>query len=116
VVTTQLTIDAVRNELRWTSTTTGAPNTITAVVLRRRGGGTISGVASSTSGAAPTVARMTIPDSSTRVVARLLGPGARTASGVLPLTRADREAFAASRLSLAVYPAKGDAVEQLVKR
>ena len=115
-VTTVLSIDAVRSELRWNTRTTGASDRISAVVLRRRGGGTIAGVASSTSGSAPTVARMQIPDSATRVVARLMGPATASASGVLPLTRADREAFDAARLSVAVYPSSGAAVEQVVRR
>ena len=113
-VTTRLTVDAVRNELRWSTRTTGAASNVAAVVLRRRGGGTISGVASSTSGSAPTVARMQIPENALRVVARLMGPRTREAHGTLPLSYADRVALAEGRLSLTVYPTSGNAIERVL--
>lgn len=114
-VTTRLTVDVVHHELRWQVTTT-SPRAVSAVVLRRRGGGTIAGPASGTAGSAPAIARMTIPDSAQRVVARLMGPGTHTATGTLPLTYADRVAFAEGRLSVGVMPASGgDLVERVVR-
>ena len=114
-VTTRITLDAVHHELRWSVTGTN-PRGIAAVVLRRRGGGTISGPASGTTGSAPAVSRMTIADSAQRVVARLMGPGLRTATGSLPLAYADRIAFAEGRLSIGVLPASaGDFVERTVR-
>lgn len=116
VVTARITVDAVQNELRWQVSTT-TPNAVGAVVLRRRGGGTITGPASGTAGSAPAIARMTIPNSAQRVVARLMGPGVRSATGALPLTYADRIAFAEGRLSIAVLPAgRGSLVERVVRR
>jgi hypothetical protein len=96
-------------------TVTGAPSDApVAVVLRRRGGGTIAGVASSTIGSAPTVSRMTIPDSATRVVVRLAGPDARTASGSVPLTWADRTALRDGKLSVQLLTRSGATNEQPV--
>ncbi|WP_053333861.1 amidase family protein [Gemmatimonas phototrophica] len=113
-VTTLLTIDAVHNELRWT-VRTSMPNQITAVVLRRQGGGTLTGPASGTIGSAPVMARMTIPSEALRVVARLMGPNRTTASGSLPLSYADRVAFAEKRLSIAVMSSTGLVAEEIVK-
>lgn len=114
-VTARVTVDAVHNELRW-QVTASDPAAVSAVVLRRRGGGTITGPASGTAGSAPAIARMTIPDSAQRVIARLAGPGARSATGTLPLTYADRVAFAEGRLSVGVMPASGgDLVERIVR-
>jgi Asp-tRNA(Asn)/Glu-tRNA(Gln) amidotransferase A subunit family amidase len=102
---TVVTIDPLRNELRWQSTrVSGAPAT---VVLMRRGGGTLTGPASSTSGSAPAIARITIPETSTRVVARLLGPDEPSHQGVLPLSAADRDAYAAGALSVRLVTARG---------
>jgi hypothetical protein len=114
-VITRLTVDAVRNEMRWEVRATD-PGAIAAVVLRRRGGGTITGPASGTTGSAPAVARMTIPDDAQRVVARLMGPGRRTAAGSLPLAYADWLAFSEGRLSVSVYPARdGVPVERTIR-
>lgn len=115
MVTARITIDAVRNELQWQVTATD-PAAVSAVVLRRRGGGVISGPASGTTGSAPAVSRMTIPDSAQRVVARLMGPGARTASGSLPLAYADRMAFADGKLTVQLLASRGDVVERAVER
>lgn len=115
LVTARITIDAVRNELQW-QVTASDPTTVSAVVLRRRGGGTLSGPASGTTGSAPVVARMAISDSAQRVVARLMGPGARTAHGVLPLAYADRKAFADGTLSVQLLASRGDVVERTVER
>jgi amidase len=115
LVTARITVDPVRNELRW-QVTSSDPAAVSAVVLRRRGGGTITGPASGTTGSAPAVARMTIPDSAQRVVARLLGPGARTAQGTLPLAYADRVAFAEGTLTVQLLASRGDVVERTVER
>jgi hypothetical protein len=106
IVTARITVDAVRNELRW-QVTSSDPTSVAAVVLRRRGGGTITGPASGTTGSAPAVARMTIADSAQRVVARLMGPGVRSASGAMPLGYAERIALAEGRLSVLVAPTIG---------
>jgi len=115
LVTARVTVDAVRNELQW-QVTASDPAAVSAVVLRRRGGGTISGPASGTTGSAPAMARMTIPDSAQRVVARLMGPGARTASGSLPLAYADRVAFAEGKLAVQLLPSRGSVVERQLVR
>jgi hypothetical protein len=114
-VAVQITIDAVRNELRWTVSNVGAPAAVSAVVLRRVGGGTITGVAAATTGSAPPVSKITVPDNAVRVVARLMGPGMRTAGGSLPLSARDRDAFAKGQLSVALYTASGKSVEIAVK-
>ncbi|MBY0490245.1 MAG: amidase [Gemmatimonadaceae bacterium] len=99
--TSTITVDLLRNELRWESRLRApGPGANATVVLMRRGGGTLTGPASSTSGSAPALARITIADSATRVVARLLGPDESVHAGVLPLTAADRDAYAAGRLSV----------------
>jgi Asp-tRNA(Asn)/Glu-tRNA(Gln) amidotransferase A subunit family amidase len=106
--TSVVTIDPLRNELRWESRLrTGKPHANATVVLMRRGGGTLTGPASSTSGSAPALARITIADSATRVVARLLGPDEATHTGTLPLSAADREAYAAGRLSVRLVTGDG---------
>jgi Asp-tRNA(Asn)/Glu-tRNA(Gln) amidotransferase A subunit family amidase len=114
VVTARITVDPVHNELRW-QVTSSDPAAVSAVVLRRRGGGTIMGPASGTTGSAPAVSRMTIPDDALRVVARLMGPGARSASGSLPLAYADRVAFAEGKLSVALFPVRGASIERVLK-
>jgi len=113
IVTSRITVDAVRNELRW-QVTSSDPTSVAAVVLRRRGGGTITGPASGTTGSAPAVARMTIADSAQRVVARLMGPGVRSASGAMPLGYAERMALAEGRLSVLVAPTVGAALSRPV--
>jgi amidase len=113
-VTARITLDPVHHELRWSVTGTN-PQSVAAVVLRRRGGGTISGPASGTTGSAPAVSRMTIPDEALRVVARLMGPNRTTASGALPLSYADRIAFAERRLSIAVMSTTGMVAEEIVR-
>jgi Asp-tRNA(Asn)/Glu-tRNA(Gln) amidotransferase A subunit family amidase len=112
--TARITVDEVRNELRW-QVTSATPQAISAVVLRRRGGGVIAGPASGTAGSAPAIARMTIPDHAQRVVARLMGPGARAASGSLPLAYADRVAFARGDLSVQLLDARGGVTERVVR-
>ncbi len=114
-VAAQITIDAVRNELRWTVSNVGAPTAVSAVVLRRIGGGTITGVAASTTGSAPPVSKITVPDDAVRVVARLMGPDVRTASGSLPLSARDRDAFGKGQLSVALYTASGKTIEAALK-
>jgi hypothetical protein len=51
---------------------------------------------------------MTIADSAQRVVARLMGPGVRSASGAMPLGYAEFRALPEQRLSLLVVPTNGD--------
>ena len=111
----RLTIDPVRNELRWLVTALGDVDGVRAVVLRRTGGGTLTGPASSTSGSAPAVSTIAVPDGATRVVARLMGPAMRTAQGTLPLGARERDAFATGRLRVALYPRTGQMVEQPVR-
>lgn len=114
-VSARITIDAVTNELRWTVTSLGRANAVSAVVLRRVGGGTLTGPASSTTGSAPVLSKITVPDDATRVIARLMGPGRRTASGTLPLSYKDRMAFAAGTLRVSLMTAGGSVVEQTVR-
>ena len=84
----RFTYDAPRNLLRWSVTLSGTSlDDVQAVVLRRTNA----------------TATATIPAQSTRVIARLLGPGMRTASGTLPLSHIERQALADGRLSLALY-------------
>lgn len=80
--------DASHSLLRWTVSTIGPGiDDVTAVVLRRRNerGGPMS------------------PAGTTRVISRLLGPGVRTASGVLPLNETERRALLDGRMTLAMY-------------
>jgi amidase len=114
-VTAQITIDVVRNELRWSVSNVGAPSAVSAVVLRRVGGGTITGVGASTTGSAPPVMKIAVPDDAVRVVARLMGPGMRTASGSLPLSARDRAAFSKGQLSVTLYTANGKQVERVLQ-
>ena len=113
VVTTDVTVDAVKSELRWRATVNRGAERVTALVLRRRGGATFSGTVI---GVRP-AARITAPDSAVRVVSRLLGPGMTAASGTIPLSYADRMAFESGRLSVALYTGEGNAaIEQLLRR
>ena len=114
-VAARIIIDVVGNEMRWTVWNVGAPSAVSAVVLRRVGGGTITGVAASTTGRAPPVGTITVPDDAVRVVARLMGPAGRTASGSLPLSARDRDAFGKGLLSVAQYTAGGTTVETVLK-
>lgn len=112
-VTTTLTVDPVRRELRW-RTITSAP--VAAVVLRRQGGGTITGPASGTSGSAPAIARVTIPESAQRVVARLMGPDAQEAQGTMALGYAELEAYREGRLSVFVTAVSGETGESRIEK
>jgi len=86
--TARFTYDAPTSTLRWSVAVTGrAPDDVQAVVLRR-------------SNAA---ASATVPAQSVRVIARLVGPHMRTASGALVLGGAERRALAAGRVTLALY-------------
>jgi amidase len=114
-VSTRITIDPVRNELRWTITSMGAASAVSAVVLRRIGGGMLTGPASSTTGSAPVLSKIAVPDDASRVIARLMGPGMRTASGTLPLSYKDRLAFASGALRVTMTTAGGSVVEQVVR-
>ncbi len=109
-------IDAVTSEVRWPVRTVGAPRQVAAVVLRRVGGGVLTGPASGTSGGAPVTAKLTVPDDATRVVARLMGPGMPVASGSLPLSARDREAYASGALRVALYTAGGEIVKRVLRR
>lgn len=83
-----LTYDAPHSVLRWSVTLTGTRlDDVLAVVLRRTN-------ADSTA---------TVPAQSRRVMARLLGPGMRVASGTMPLSGIERRALLDGRLSLAMY-------------
>lgn len=85
--TARFVYDAPTSVLRWTITVAGAsPASVQAVVLRRVDGDATGG------GATPS-----------RVVARLLGPGMRTDSGVVPLNGIERRAFREGRLRLSLH-------------
>ncbi len=85
--TARFVYDAPTSVLRWTITVAGAsPASVQAVVLRR-----IDGNATA-AGATPS-----------RVVARLLGPGMRTDSGIVPLNGIERRALREGRLRLSLH-------------
>lgn len=97
--TARLVYDAPLSMLRWSVTTAGsAPGEVAAVVLRR------------TNADSSTI----IPAGSQRVVARLLGPGMRTASGTLVLSGTERRALLDGRLTLAMYDRAGNAPTEVV--
>lgn len=87
--TVSLSYDVTRNELKWSALVSGAhADSTRAVVLRRTNaasGGTLYS-----------------PNNTTRVVARLLGPGMRTGSGTLTLSAPERSALLDGRLSVAL--------------
>jgi hypothetical protein len=119
VATTRITLDRVHSVLRWSATvqnTGGAP--LSALVLRRTGdAGRISGPISGAVASGTTSASIAIPAGSSRVSARLLGPGQSSGSGSFPLTYADRVAFESGRLSVAMYTGAGvEPVEVKVAR
>jgi len=95
--TARFVYDASTSALRWSVTVTGAaPGDVQAVVLRRTNA----------------VASATIPAQSSRVIARLLGPGMRSASGLLPLSGTERRAWLDGRMTLALYgPASNAPIE-----
>jgi YD repeat-containing protein len=98
---TRFTYDAPLNVLRWSVSLSGAaPDAVQAVVLRR----------TNATGTA------TIPAQSTRVIARLLGPGMHSASGTLTLSDIERRALADGRISLALYDRSNTATEVKVIR
>ena len=110
--TTRVVVDAVKSELRWSSSVRGPVDALAALVVRRRGaamavGGPLNGKPG---------ARMALPDSQIRVVARLLGPGMTRGSGTIPLSYAERVAFDAGRLSIMLVTVTGVAVERVVAR
>ena len=109
---TRIVVDAVNSELRWSSSVRGPIDAFAALVLRRKGatmavGGPLNGKPG---------ARLALPDTQVRVVARLLGPGMTRGSGTIPLSYADRIAFDAGRLSIMLLPTTGAAVERIVAR
>jgi len=123
VATTRVTIDRVHSVLRWSATvksTGGAPQPaqLSALVLRRTGNaGRISGPISGAAASGTTSASIAIPAGVSRVSARLLGPGQASGSGSFPLTYADRVAFDAGRLTVAMYTGAGvEPVEVKVAR
>ncbi len=86
----RLSYDATLSMLRWSVTVTGTRmEDVQAVVLRRN--------TSSSSGSTPT----------TRVVARLLGPGMRTANGTMQLSGVERSALLEGRMTLAMHERSG---------
>ncbi|MBL0170905.1 MAG: amidase [Gemmatimonadaceae bacterium] len=90
--TARLTYDAPRSVLRWSVALTGAsPDEVVAVVLRR--------TTEDLGGTTPAPTR--------RVVARLLGPGMRAASGSMLLGGTERRALVEGRLTLAMYDQTG---------
>jgi Asp-tRNA(Asn)/Glu-tRNA(Gln) amidotransferase A subunit family amidase len=90
--TATLTYDAMRNELRWSVALTGSKvDDVQAVVLRRSGAGNSS----------------VGPSPMQRVVARLLGPGMRSARGTMPLSSVERTALLAGQVTLALYDRTG---------
>jgi hypothetical protein len=97
----RLVYDAPTGALRWTAAVSGAaPDDIVAVVLRR-------------SNADGTPAS---PAGSSRVIARLLGPGMRSASGVLSLNGVERRALLEGRVTLAVYDRSAKVVETTIPK
>ncbi len=85
----QLTYDAPHSTLHWTASTSGvSPDSVRAVVLRR--------VNAATGGT------LYSPINTSRVVARLLGPGMRAGSGTLTLSGLERRALLDGRLTVAV--------------
>lgn len=83
--------DASHSTLKWSVMVAGtAPQGVQAVVLRRVNTN-VSGNAANTS----------------RVVARLLGPGMQSGEGVVTLSAADRNALVDGRLSFAMYDRSG---------
>lgn len=112
--TTRIEIDVVHSELRWTATVSGAPEQMTALVLRRSGGGSTAGAISGASATGTLVSSVAIPEGSSRVTDRLLGPGRRSGTGARPLTAADRLAWEQGRLSVALYTSDGSHAEQTV--
>ncbi len=109
-VITRLTVDRVASVVRWSATVRRANQqaTLSALVLRRTSvAGQISGPTASTGAGGTVISRITIPENSSRVTARLLGPNQQRGSGSFPLTFADRTALDAGRLSLALYTNAG---------
>lgn len=91
--------DAPTSVLRWSVNVAGAnADALSAVVLRRRGG-PASGATGET----------------TRVIARLLGPGMRAASGTLALNGAERLALQDGRMSLALFAGDGSQAETVIR-
>lgn len=84
--------DALHNSLLWSvAVAPRASSTVNAVVLRR--------VNADSTRLGPT--------GSTRVIARLLGPGMRAGSGTITLNGFERRALESGRLSLAVFSVSG---------
>ena len=98
VTSAQFVYDAPKNALRWSVAITGDVNSVAAVVLRRTN----------------TEAIQIAPANSKRVIARLLGPGMRSAHGEFPLSAAEREALQNGKLSLAVYGRSGAPTERTI--
>lgn len=97
----QFRYDAPTSVLRWSVTLSGvAPNDVQAVVLRRTN-------ADSTA---------TIPAQSTRVIARLLGPGMRRASGSVVLNGIERRALLDGRLTMALYNGSAEGPTEVAVR
>ncbi len=100
--TARLRFDAPTSALTWSVAVTSAtPDDVTAVVLRRRGGPT---------------GGMLAPGQTSRVIARLLGPGMRTANGTLTLNAAERLALAEGRMTVALFERTGAPVDVLIPR
>ncbi|HYW31264.1 MAG TPA: amidase family protein [Gemmatimonas sp.] len=99
--TGRFTFDATFGVLHWNAALAGSrPDDATAVVLRRVN---MNGAASG-------------PAGSTRVVARLLGPGMRAATGSIPLNATERLALQEGRFRLAVYGRNGGILGSVVTR
>ena len=105
--TTRMTVDPVRNELRWMASVRGPVAELAALVLRRTGAAMAVGASINGKPAA----HIALPDSQVRVVARLLGPGMARGGGTIPLSYADRVAFATGRMSVMLLPVAGAAGE-----
>jgi len=109
---TSLTIDPVRNELRWAARVRGPVDALDALVLRRTGAAiAVGGPRNGKPGT-----RIALPDSTVRIVARLLGPGMAQGRGMIPLSYADRVAFEAGQLSVMLMTSSGAVVEKRVSR
>ena len=110
--TTVITWDPVQNQLRWSATLAGPRAArVSALVLRREGGGTVGGAISGTA-TGTVAASVAAPAGSLRVVSRLLGPGMARGSGVLQLNALERSALLSGSLRLGVHRGDSAALQE----
>ena len=111
VATVRLAADPVRHVLRWEARLAGArAGEASALVLRRRGGGALSGPVSGASAMGTVTTRMEVPANAVRVDSRLLGPAMTQGRGTLPLSLPLRTALATGDLTVALLA--GDRVAE----